>query len=51
MEEIDKKTVDSLRRNPYWLLYDLVKREERDGCAFLECRQAIEFYERKNLQI
>jgi len=30
--------------NPYWLLYDLIKHEERDGKAFLESVKAIEDY-------
>ena len=27
---------DSLRENKYWLLYDMIRHEERDGLAFLE---------------
>jgi hypothetical protein len=26
---------ESLKQNPYWLLYDLIRHEERDSKAFL----------------
>lgn len=28
------------KKNPYWLIYDLIKLEERDGQAFLEAIQS-----------
>jgi hypothetical protein len=31
-----------MSQNPFWLLYDLTKHEERDGKAFLEGIKAIE---------
>jgi len=34
----------ALEKNPYWLLYDLIKNEERDGRAFVELIQAIKYY-------
>ena len=37
----------ALKRNPYWLLYDVIKHEDRDGQAFLECVSAIQEYENK----
>jgi len=33
-----------LDKNPYWMLYDLIKNEERDGRAFIEILNAIDFY-------
>lgn len=38
-------------QNPYWLLYDLTKHEERDGKAFLESIRAIEQYENKKYEL
>ena len=35
---------DSTRRNPFWMLYDLIKNEERDGRAFMELLYSIEYY-------
>lgn len=35
---------DLTKRNPYWLLYDLIKNEERDGRAFVELLYSIEYY-------
>ncbi len=35
---------DLTKNNPFWLLYDLIKNEERDGRAFVELLQSIEFY-------
>lgn len=34
----------AVTRNPYWLLYDLIKNEERDGRAFMELLYSIEHY-------
>jgi hypothetical protein len=33
-----------LNKNPYWLLYDLIKNEERDGRAFAELIDTIDHY-------
>ena len=41
----------SLKQNPYWLLYDLIKHEERDSKAFIEAIQAIEAYENKKYEL
>ena len=35
---------DFTRRNPFWMLYDLIKNEERDGRAFMELLFSIEYY-------
>jgi hypothetical protein len=35
---------DFTKRNPFWLLYDLIKNEERDGRAFMELLYSIEYY-------
>lgn len=35
---------DITQRNPYWILYDLIKNEERDGRAFVELLYSIEYY-------
>ena len=38
---------DVCRKNPFWILYDLLKHEERDGKAFIESFNAIEAIENK----
>lgn len=42
---------ESLKQNPFWLLYDLIKHEERDSKAFLETITAMEAYENKKYEI
>lgn len=42
---------DVCRKNPYWILYDLLKHEERDGKAFIESFAAIESIENKKSSI
>lgn len=39
------------KKNPYWLIYDLIKLEERDGQAFLESIQSRENLELKKQEI
>ena len=39
------------KKNPYWLVYDLIKLEERDGLAFLESIQSRENLELKKQEI
>lgn len=40
-EDLAIKTAET---NPYWILYDLIKNEERDGRAFVELIKSIELY-------
>lgn len=40
-----------LKNNPYWLLYDLIRHEERDSKAFLESIAAVELYENKKYEL
>jgi hypothetical protein len=40
-----------LQGNPYWLLYDLIKNEERDGRAFAELIKSIEQYAEKTREV
>lgn len=37
----------NLAHNPYWLLYDLMRHEERDGNSFLETIKAVPTYENR----
>ena len=37
--------------NPYWLIYDLIKNEERDGRAFVEVIDAVEHYASKGKNV
>ena len=32
------------KANPYWMLYDLIKNEERDARAFIQLLYSIEYY-------
>ena len=40
-QEHGRVAEEALKKNPYWLLYDVIKHEDRDGKAFLECVKAI----------
>lgn len=42
---------ESLKQNPYWLFYDLIRHEERDSKAFLEAITAVEAYENKKYEL
>jgi hypothetical protein len=47
LPKLEKHEADAgalVARNPYWLLYDLIKNEERDGRAFIELLRSIEYY-------
>jgi len=47
LEKLEKHEGDAkalVARNPYWLLYDLIKNEERDGKAFIDLLRTIEYY-------
>ena len=49
--EHEKIVRETLKKNPYWFFYDLIKHESRDGEAFLECAKAIEEYENKKYEL